>query len=226
MAAENAGQASTTMYTNPQKLGAEHTKRLRKEAGDWLKGLRTRRAMTQREVSDAIGLRYYTQYAQIEAGVGRLPVEHYPAVAGTLGVGARTLARRLMRSYDPVTHDILFGEAGEAPESGASIVRPAPQIDKAGAKALRQEAGVWLKGRREARGLSQRQLADAMGYPYYTRVSQIERGVGRVPPEEYAGYAEALALDVGEVAGTLFGFYDPIVHHYAMVDDLRVGAVR
>ena len=50
---------------------------------------------------------------------------------------------------------------------------------------LRKEAGRWLRDRREARGLSQRQLAELIGVEYYTFISQLETGRGRIPPDKY-----------------------------------------
>jgi len=50
-----------------------------------------------------------------------------------------------------------------------------------GTKLLRREAGIWLKELREARGLSQRDLANLVGVEYYTFISQIESGRGRIP---------------------------------------------
>ena len=44
---------------------------------------------------------------------------------------------------------------------------------------LRKDGGRWLRDLREARGLSQRQMAVAIGADYYTLVSQIENGRAR-----------------------------------------------
>ncbi|HBT68115.1 MAG TPA: XRE family transcriptional regulator, partial [Agrobacterium sp.] len=40
------------------------------------------------------------------------------------------------------------------------------------AAALRREAGLWLKEKREALGMSQRELAVKVGIEYYTFISQ------------------------------------------------------
>ena len=40
-------------------------------------------------------------------------------------------------------------------------------------KSLRREAGRWLKGAREAAGLTQADLALRLGLRYYTFVSQV-----------------------------------------------------
>ena len=46
---------------------------------------------------------------------------------------------------------------------------------------LRKQAGKWLRLRREKLGLSQRELAKRVKIDYYTFISQIEAGRGRVP---------------------------------------------
>lgn len=84
----------------------------------------------------------------------------------------------------------------------------------AGAEAhkLRQEAGQWLKALREARGLSQREFARLIPVDYYTFISQIESGRGRIPPERYEAWARALDVDVKDFVRTLMSYYDPITY--------------
>ena len=76
--------------------------------------------------------------------------------------------------------------------------------------ALRRQAGSWLKQKREDRNLSQRQMADVLGIEYYTFVSQLETGRGRIPPERYADWARALGMEPRELVFTLMRYYDPI----------------
>jgi transcriptional regulator with XRE-family HTH domain len=54
--------------------------------------------------------------------------------------------------------------------------------------------GRWLKECREAAGLSQRQLADLVGAEYHTFISQLETGRGRIPPDRYKAWAQALKI--------------------------------
>jgi transcriptional regulator with XRE-family HTH domain len=79
-------------------------------------------------------------------------------------------------------------------------------------KALRQQAGRWLKAAREAAGLTQAELAEKVGLRYYTFVSQVESGLGRLPIETQGAWAEALGLDPGEFARTLLAWYEPELH--------------
>ncbi len=89
---------------------------------------------------------------------------------------------------------------------------PRPAADPAKAahlKALRQQAGRWLKASREAAGLTQAELADRVGLRYYTFVSQVESGLGRLPIETQGAWAQALGEDPTEFARTLLRYYEP-----------------
>lgn len=77
---------------------------------------------------------------------------------------------------------------------------------------LRKEGGAWLKSLREARGLSQRKLADLIGTDYYTFISQLETGRGRIPPDRYVAWAEALGVEPREFVKNVLQFYDPITY--------------
>jgi len=91
--------------------------------------------------------------------------------------------------------------------------RSAPDAAKAAqTKSLRQEAGRWLKAAREQAGLTQAQLSAEVGLRYYTFVSQVESGVGRLPIETQAAWAKALRLDEAEFAKTLLAYYEPELH--------------
>jgi ribosome-binding protein aMBF1 (putative translation factor) len=63
---------------------------------------------------------------------------------------------------------------------------------------LRRNLGCWLKHIREARGLSQRDLAEKVGADLYTFISQLESGLGRIPPEHYRIWAKALGVAPAE----------------------------
>lgn len=77
---------------------------------------------------------------------------------------------------------------------------------------LRKEAGRWLKELREAQGLSQRQVAQATGTEYYTFVSQLETGRGRIAPEKYEAWAQALGIEPKIFVKTLLRYYDPVTY--------------
>ena len=75
---------------------------------------------------------------------------------------------------------------------------------------LRQEAGRWLKELRESRQLTQRDVALRVGADYYTFISQIENGRGRIPPDRYADWAKALDVPVRAFVKKMMSFYDPV----------------
>ena len=87
------------------------TKELRRRAGQWLKGVREAAGLTQAELAERVGMRYYTFVSQIESGVGRVPVEQQAAWAEALGIPAPEFARTLLRHYEPELHRLLFEEA-------------------------------------------------------------------------------------------------------------------
>jgi transcriptional regulator with XRE-family HTH domain len=59
---------------------------------------------------------------------------------------------------------------------------------------LRRELGDYIRDRRLDQGMTQKQLADAVGMQYYTAISAIEVGRNSVPPERYAAFAKALGI--------------------------------
>jgi transcriptional regulator with XRE-family HTH domain len=86
----------------------------------------------------------------------------------------------------------------------------APKADDV--QMLRQEAGRWLRSLREAAGLSQRELAQAVGFEYYTFISQLEGGRGRLPQGQYVAFARALNLPLRDFVKNLTRYYDPITY--------------
>jgi transcriptional regulator with XRE-family HTH domain len=77
---------------------------------------------------------------------------------------------------------------------------------------LRKEAGHWLKELRETKGFSQRQLAEKVGGDYYTFISQLEAGRGRIPPDRYAVWAKALGINPRLFVQRLLRYYDPATY--------------
>ena len=80
---------------------------------------------------------------------------------------------------------------------------------------LRKQAGKWLRLRREKLGLSQRELAKRVKIDYYTFISQIEAGRGRVPADRLQEWSVALEMNSRDLAKNLMKFYDP--HTYRLI---------
>ena len=98
--------------------------------------------------------------------------------------------------------------ASEA-DAAQETTRVTPARSAADAKLMRKQAGTWLKQLRAAAGLSQIDLAAQLGLKYYTFVSQVENGFGRVPTESMANWAEALQVEPSAFARHLLSFYEP-----------------
>jgi transcriptional regulator with XRE-family HTH domain len=90
-------------------IAEPETKRLRKQAGTWLKQMRTRAGLSQIELAQILGFKYYTFISQVENGFGRLPTESMEAWARALGADPSSFARELLSYYDPELHRLLFG---------------------------------------------------------------------------------------------------------------------
>jgi transcriptional regulator with XRE-family HTH domain len=88
--------------------GQPEAKLLRKQAGNWLKELRSLAGLSQVELAQSLGLRYYTFVSQVENGFGRVPTDAMEAWARALGSSPPEFARKLLSFYDPELHRVLF----------------------------------------------------------------------------------------------------------------------
>jgi transcriptional regulator with XRE-family HTH domain len=102
------------MYSNRQRRASSETIELRKDGGLWLKSLREAKGLSQRNLSELIGTDYYTFISQLETGRGRIPPDRYVAWANALDLDPKEFVKNLMRFYDPITYNILFGNRSDA----------------------------------------------------------------------------------------------------------------
>ncbi len=72
--------------------------------------------------------------------------------------------------------------------------------------------GSWLKSLREEQDMSQRDLAMALDLDYYTFISQLENGRGRIPPARYRDWAEALKVETRSFVMTLLSYHEPLTY--------------
>src|SRR6185295_13424499 len=86
------------------------------------------------------------------------------------------------------------------------------RLSEKSTKELRIKAGAWLRELRENCGLSQSELAAKVGAEYYTFISQLETGRGRIPPDRYLVWATALNVEPQEFVQTLMSYYDPVTY--------------
>lgn len=93
-----------TEYKNQTELA----KKLRKQAGAYIKGLRSDAGLTQNELARRLNLDYYTFISQVENGFNRVPPETMGDWARALKVDPQEFARKLLSFYDPHTFKALF----------------------------------------------------------------------------------------------------------------------
>jgi transcriptional regulator with XRE-family HTH domain len=77
---------------------------------------------------------------------------------------------------------------------------------------LRRKAGRRLRELREKRGLSQREMEQKVGAEHHTFISQLELGRGRIPPDRYLDWADALGVGAREFVCELMSYYDPVTY--------------
>jgi transcriptional regulator with XRE-family HTH domain len=120
------------MYTHPQRRSAKLTQKLRGQGGRYLRELREKRGLSQRELAQKVGAEYYTFISQLEHGKGRIPPDRYLVWATALGVEPREFVRELMSYYDPVTHDIMFRHEPRIRVITTNATRSAAQSSRIG----------------------------------------------------------------------------------------------
>jgi transcriptional regulator with XRE-family HTH domain len=81
---------------------------LRREAGAWLQAKRKAAGLSQLQLAERLGIRYYASVSQVETGFGRVTSESMEPWARALGLAPAEFARRLLSYYDPTLHRLLF----------------------------------------------------------------------------------------------------------------------
>lgn len=101
------------MYGNPQRRSVSDVQVLRQTGGHWLKEQREQLGLSQRQLAKLVGADYYTFISQLETGRGRIPPDRYKDWARAFQMRERDFVQQVLRYYDPVTYDILFGPDDE-----------------------------------------------------------------------------------------------------------------
>jgi transcriptional regulator with XRE-family HTH domain len=81
---------------------------LRKLAGTWLQERRKVAGLSQIELAQRLGLKYYTFISQVENGFSRVPSDSMEGWARALGIAPAEFARHLLAYYEPELHKLLF----------------------------------------------------------------------------------------------------------------------
>lgn len=96
------------MIASQPKVSPEESKEHRSALGVWLRELREEQGLSQRDLSEMLGLDYYTFISQLENGRGKIPSNRYREWAQALGQDSKIFVRKLLMHYDPVSYEILF----------------------------------------------------------------------------------------------------------------------
>ena len=78
-------------------------------------------------------------------------------------------------------------------------------------KRLQLEFGAYMASLREARGMTQKQVADLVGVTD-NHVSDIENGVRKISPERYDQFAKVYQVDRHEFGKRILFHYDPFAY--------------
>jgi transcriptional regulator with XRE-family HTH domain len=98
------------MIASQRKTNSEESKEHRLALGAWLRALREEQGLSQRDLSEMLGLEYYTFISQLENGRGKIPSNRYRDWAQALGQDTKPFVRKLLMHYDPVSYEILFSD--------------------------------------------------------------------------------------------------------------------
>lgn len=100
------------MFSPPQHRSSADFRRLRQAAGGWLRSLPEKRQLSKREFAPKVDFDYYRINSQLRTGCCRIPPDRYRLSAELRSVDTKSVVRELMRSYDSITHEFLFPDAG------------------------------------------------------------------------------------------------------------------
>lgn len=88
----------------------ELAKMLRKRAGKYIKERREDLKMTQVQLADRVGIKYFTFVSQVERGDTRVPPESLHKWAAALDLPIAEFSKKLLSYYDPYTYAAIFTE--------------------------------------------------------------------------------------------------------------------
>ena len=136
-------------------------------------------------------------------------IERFPVNLGLAVVGPKD------RFPSPPAH------GNELAKGRVMATQTVPVEDMAWPAPCARKAAHGFEQRREAAGLSQRELAERVEVGYYTFVSQIEAGRGRIPSERYSIWASALDMDARDFVRRIMAYYEPTTYEILFGDRRR-----
>lgn len=81
---------------------------LRKQGGRWLRDLRERRNLTQKDLANLVEVKNSVFISQLENGRVRIPPERYEQWAAAYGLSPYDFVKTLLTFFDPITYRLLF----------------------------------------------------------------------------------------------------------------------
>lgn len=94
------------MSLNPRKQTLN-----KKQSGSFIRRLRTERDITQRDLAEKLGLKFYSFISQIETGASTVPPALYVPLAEALEQDRDAFVLRMLVWNEPEIYAALFGRA-------------------------------------------------------------------------------------------------------------------
>ncbi len=85
-------------------------KNLRRQGGLWLREKREEAGLSQRELADKIGLKFYSFVSQIENGRTRIPPELLFSWSKALNIKTPEFSKKMLYFFDNTLYTALFGD--------------------------------------------------------------------------------------------------------------------
>ena len=92
-------------------LSPQKRARNRDALGAVIKSARLKVGLTQKELADAVGLKYYTMISQLELGYISIPPSLWVPLATTLKINVEDWVTMCLEEIQPEVYAALFGDA-------------------------------------------------------------------------------------------------------------------
>lgn len=103
-------QSTKSPSERPDYPSKEEEASLRKEGGLWLKRRREELGLSQRDVADRLGLKFYSFISQVENGRTPIPPELLRDWSDALRMPTTEFARTTLRYFSPILYRALFAD--------------------------------------------------------------------------------------------------------------------
>lgn len=90
-------------------------KKMRREAGFYIRALRERIGLSQLELSARLGLTFNSFVSQVETGRSRVPTSNMTGWAKALEVDEKEFVENMFRFYEPAFFELISDEGKSTP---------------------------------------------------------------------------------------------------------------